>query len=76
MGPLKKSGDFSVGAPCFSRGKLDFSPAEEESVLKWALAQEFSISGAKAHDQGRFLPERGSAPPPHKCGGSHREIQS
>ena len=27
-----------VGAPCFSRGELDFSPAESALQLKWALA--------------------------------------
>ena len=29
---------FSVGAPCFSRGELDFSPAEINAILDWASA--------------------------------------
>ena len=43
-------------APCFSRGELDFSPAEKESILKWALARDFSIPSAKARDQSRTFP--------------------
>ena len=38
-------------APCFSRGKLDFSPAEERSIFKWASAPGFLEPGAKARDQ-------------------------
>ena len=52
-----------VGAPGFSRGELDFSPAEKETILKWALAAGFLGPGAKAHDQSRsFFPRI-------KCGG-------
>ena len=29
---------FSVGAPCFSRGGLDFSPAKDALQQEWALA--------------------------------------
>ena len=51
---LKESVEaFSVEAPCFSRGELDFSPAEKRSRLKWALAAGFSEASAKAHDQSR-----------------------
>jgi hypothetical protein len=28
-----------VGAPCFSRGELDFSPAKKRSITKWALGR-------------------------------------
>ena len=45
-----------VEAPCFSRGELDFSPAERESILKWALAPGFLDSGAKARHQSRTFP--------------------
>src|SRR5664279_2413299 len=63
-----------VGAPCFSRGKLDFSPAEKKPILKWALAPAFSISGAKARDQKRTFSRSAEALfPPHKCGGSRQE---
>jgi hypothetical protein len=30
-----------VGAPCFSRGKLDFSPTEQHSILRRASALGF-----------------------------------
>lgn len=33
------------GAPCFSRGKLDFSPAEKGSLLERLLAAEVLRSG-------------------------------
>ena len=33
----------TVGAPCFSRGKLDFSPAEKRALLRAALAAEAFI---------------------------------
>ena len=38
-----------MGAPCFSRGKLDFSPARKGAVLRWALAPGSRGPGAKAH---------------------------
>ncbi len=41
-----------VGAPCFSRGELDLSPAETGFISQeWALA----LAGAKAYDQPRTL---------------------
>jgi hypothetical protein len=40
-----------VEAPCFSRGKLDFSPAEKRSISQWALALGFPTPSAKAQDQ-------------------------
>jgi hypothetical protein len=46
-----------VGAPCFSRGELDFSPAEKSSIFKeWALALGFLETSAKAHDQVQLSP--------------------
>ncbi len=36
-----------MGAPCFSRGKLDFSPALSESLLRRALAPDVSIPALK-----------------------------
>ena len=34
-------------APCFSRGELDFSPAEKRAILKWALALDFPMPALK-----------------------------
>ncbi len=63
-----------VEAPCFSRGKLDFSPAEKKSILKRALAPGFSMPGAKARDHNpNFSRSAEALLPPHKCGGSHQE---
>ena len=63
-----------VGAPCFSRGEMDFSPSEKRSISKWALALEFPEASAKAPDQSRdILRSAESLLPPHECGGSHRE---
>jgi hypothetical protein len=45
-----------VGAPCFSRGKLDFSPAEKHSVLKWALALGFFDASAEARGRSLTFP--------------------
>src|ERR1017187_3599622 len=36
-----------VGAPCFSRGEWDFSPAEKKSILKWVLATAFRFPALK-----------------------------
>ena len=70
-------GTLLVGAPCFSRGKLDFSPAEERSISKWALTPGFPIPGAKAQDQSPTFSRSAEALlPPHKCGGSHQEVHS
>ena len=43
-------------APCFSRGEMDFSPAEKASMLKWALAPVFLGPSAKAHNLCRTFP--------------------
>ena len=62
-----------VGAPCFSRAELDFSPAGNESIFKRALALAFSISSAKAQDQEKgFSSSAEALLPPHECGGSHQ----
>jgi hypothetical protein len=46
-----------VGAPCFSRGELDFSPAEKRSIFRErALALGFLQTSAKAHDQVQLFP--------------------
>ena len=50
---VKNSWRLLVGAPCFSRGEMDFSPAEERSNFRWALAPGFLHPGAKAHDRSR-----------------------
>ena len=47
-----------VGAPCFSKGKLDFSPAEKESILKWTSAPGFSTPALKRVIKAEFFPER------------------
>src|ERR1035437_8952594 len=66
-----------VGAPCFSRGELDFSPAGKKSTFEWALALAFSIPGAKARAQEtNFSRSAEALLPPHKCGGSHQEANS
>ena len=36
-----------MGAPCFSRGKLDFNPALRESLLRRALAPDVSSPALK-----------------------------
>jgi hypothetical protein len=41
-----------VGAPCFSRGKLDFSPAGEVD-FEMGFSPGYLDPSAKAHDQGR-----------------------
>ena len=62
-------GTLLVGAPCFSRGKLDFSPAEESSISKWALAPGFPAPGAKAQDQTpTFSWSAEALLPPHNAG--------
>ena len=43
------------GSPLLQQGELDFSPAENKSILKWALALVF-VPGAKARDQSRPFP--------------------
>jgi hypothetical protein len=48
-------GRLLVEAPCFSRGELDFSPAEKGSILRWALAPGFLDPGAKARNETRAL---------------------
>jgi len=69
--------EFWVEAPCFSREKLDFSPAEKRLILKWALATGFPMPGAKAHDQSRPFPGAAEALlPSHKCGGFHQEAHA
>ncbi len=47
---------FLVEAPCFSRGKLDFSPAEEWPILKWALAPGFAIPALKRRIRAHRFP--------------------
>jgi DNA polymerase III alpha subunit len=76
-----------VGAPCFSRGELDFigvpgkprgsacrgeSPAEENSVSEGALALGSSSASAEAQDENQF-PFRSAKAllPPTEVGGSH-----
>ncbi len=72
---LAPKGTPLVGAPCFSRGELGFSPAEECLISKGALALGFPIPGAKAHRQGSTFSRSAEALlPPHKCGGSHPEV--
>ena len=44
------------GSPLLQQGELDFSPAEKELLLKWALALGFSIASANARDRSRALP--------------------
>ncbi len=66
-----------VGAPCFSRGELDFSPAGKKSTHEWALAPASSIASAKARAQKTNVARSAEALlPPHKCGGSHQEANS
>jgi len=43
--------DRLVEAPCFSRGELDFSPAEKAMSLKWASAPGFLDPSTKARHQ-------------------------
>ena len=50
--------DRLVEAPCFSRGELDFSPAEKAMSLKWASAPGFLDPSAKARHQSELFPER------------------
>ena len=64
--PAKIVTALTVGAPCFSRGKLDFSPAEKESILKWALAPAFSVPGAKARGRKRIVPRINAGAPTKK----------
>lgn len=73
IGALNSIGDlFSVGAPCLSKGELDFSTAEERSVLNWASAPGFLATGSKARDQTRTSSRSAEAIlPPHECGDSH-----
>ena len=62
---------FLVEAPCFSREKLDFSPAEKWPILKWALAPGIHDPSAEARDQGPpFSRSAKALLPPHECGGS------
>ena len=68
---------FAVGAPCFSRGKLDFSPAEKKSIFEWALAPALSIASAEARAQEQSVSRSAEALlPPHKCGGSHQAVHA
>src|ERR1019366_1291890 len=66
-------GRLLVEAPCFSRGELDFSPAEKQSILKWALALGFSLPALKRVIKANLFRSAEALLPPHKCGGSHRE---
>src|ERR1019366_97186 len=59
------------GSPCFSRGELDFSPAEKRLMLKWDLAPgTFSIPALKRVIEVELSPERCSAPPRINAGAS------
>src|SRR6185437_1952495 len=61
-----------MGAPCFSRGELDFSPAGKHSFLGGALAQASSSTSAKAQDENHFSFRSAEALlPPTEVGGSH-----
>ena len=41
-------------APCFSRGELDFSPAESGLILRWALALDLAMPARyRFHCKGR-----------------------
>ncbi len=61
-----------VEAPCFSRGKLDFSPAESGCSVRWVFSPGFTHTSAKAHHvQSRTSRSAEALLPPHKCGGFH-----
>ncbi len=68
---------FAVGAPCFSRGELDFSPAEKKSIFEWALAPALSIASAKARAQEQSVSRSAEALlPTHECGGSYQAVHA
>src|ERR1700690_3963527 len=46
--PRARVGGIGVEAPCFSRGELDFSPAESALQFKWA----FAICASRPHGRG------------------------
>ena len=65
------------GSPLLQQGELDFSPAEKRSISKSALAVEFLEASAKAPYESRTILRSAEALlPPHKCGGSHRNVYS
>jgi hypothetical protein len=74
-GPGRTAGHSAtvVGAPCFSRGEVDFSPAEKRLFCKeWALARGFFDASAKAQDKSRTLSRNAEALlPSAKAEGSH-----
>src|ERR1035438_5473741 len=61
------------GSPLLQQGELDFSPAEKQSILKWALALGFSLPALKRVIKADLFRSAEALLPPHKCGGSHRE---
>ena len=63
-----------VEAPCFSRAELDFSPAEKIAILKWALAPVLEASAKAPYQSRNLLRSAEALLPPHKCGGSHRNV--
>src|ERR1039458_5606024 len=64
------------GSPLLQQGELDFSPAEKQSILKWALALGFSLPALKRVIKADLFRSAEALLPPHKCGGSHREGHS
>src|ERR1019366_1142750 len=54
----KLCGSLLVEAPCFSRGIWTFSPAEKESILKWALAPGSRFPALKRVIKIELFPER------------------
>jgi len=74
IGALNSIGSpFPVEASCFSRGRSAAAdPAEEQSVLKGALASGFFEASPKAQKQIQMSSRSAEAfLPPHQCGGSH-----
>jgi hypothetical protein len=69
-------GKASGESPLLQQGELDFSPAEKQSILKWALALGFSPPALKRVIKADLFRSAEALLPPHKCGGSHREGHS
>ena len=63
-----------VGAPCFSRGELDFSPADKRFTSKgWALALDFYRPALKRMIKPELFSRNAEALlPSAKAEGSHR----